>query len=820
MRIISLLVLVALAAVAESCKHKHKRRDKREVLVRSKRRWVLSTIELEEEKEGTYPMVISQMFNDKTPGRNHKFMISGDGVAEGLFTIDETTGTVYAHRPVDREKKESYHITFDVIDRNTNKDIDRELAFDVAVKDINDNPPIFHPSVIIADVDENSQPGYLPAQLLAFDADQNDTDNSKTTFTVLKQNPIEPKIGLLRLSDRMAQLTFEGCFDYDKVKQYEVIVEAKDHGTPTLSSTAVVTLNIHDKNSHPPKFKMREYRGEAFELTIKKDVLRVSVEDKDTPKTDGWRAEYFFIKGNEEGIYKIETDPDTNEGILSIVKEKNYKLTTNNTLQIGVKNVEELFVCGKPLASRPSNDQPLDTVNITMTMIDANDPPEFERQIVELYTREEEKPGQLLFTPKVHDVDSKNIRYELVEDPAGWMKINGKTGDLRTVKTLDRESPYVKDNVYRVVMAAIDDGQPPATSTCIINVNLRDINDHKPSLVNGHLTLCGNKDNKVVVSVEDMDAHPYAGPFSFSLADDDLKELWKLEPAFGEEGGLVTQNSLPYGNYSVPLKIQDQQGSTKEETLEVTICNCGEGDVCLAKQGRSVSLGPAGIGLLIAGLLLMLLLVFAVACGCGPEPFKQLEEEKGNETLINYCEEGGVSANLAVPKLSTKSKRGMSVLDGIKQGSLKTSQSIPVTAYNIEKYNSGMSTMNSGFDHRGSVMSHGMQGVNYTMSSNNTNHNWRGSSNYQRSRSMYGTDRIGDYLQGRLLAAAGNNGSHDTHLPYIYADEGEGSVCLTLDQLSVSNLGDDLQFLDNLGPKFKTLGNICQQDIQPKTVKL
>uniref|UniRef100_A0A8C9XAQ6 Cadherin 26, tandem duplicate 1 n=1 Tax=Sander lucioperca TaxID=283035 RepID=A0A8C9XAQ6_SANLU len=539
-----------------------------------------STIEIIEENKGPFPKEIAKMYNDQTDQEGQIYRISvksaTGNLIEGVFSINESTGLVYVHQRIDREEIDLFKITFDILSKKTRKEIDKRLAFDIQIKDINDNAPTFIDLPTNVEVKENTEEGFLPVQLKVMDRDETNTPNSEITIRVVKQTPAEPKIDLKMMNDGM---------------KYEVTVEAKDHGSPSLSSTAVVTLNVVDSNSHPPTFKEKK----VLESVIKDDILRIAVDDKDTPKTPGWRAKYYFIEGNQEGNYKIETDPATNEGILSVIKGKDFEVTTTTTLRVGVANEEPLFVCKSK--STGGAGPPPDTVNITIKVIDANDPPNYEKDPFVVYQKEEEVPGKVLFTPKVKDVDSDESQIRLVhmiiKDPAGWVTIDEKTGTLTTTKKMDRESPFVDDKgIYKIIVGAKDNGEPPATGTCTVLVHLRDINDNVPKLVNKELIMCGNKGNMVMVSANDTDADPYSGPFAFSLG--------------GKEGGLVSLTTLAYGNYSVPLVIQDQQSSIGRDTLKVIVCDCGEGDVCRSKVPSSSSLGSAGIGLLLLGLLLFL----------------------------------------------------------------------------------------------------------------------------------------------------------------------------------------------------------------------
>ncbi|XP_028850364.1 cadherin-like protein 26 [Denticeps clupeoides] len=823
------LILLCLFVSAWSQGSDHETKG---LLRRFKRRWVLSTIELEEESPGPYPREATKLFNDRKFGDEHHFRIKGMGVDQepiGVFTINPKTGAVIVHKPVDREQYPTFLIEFDVLDTNE-QPVDRTLAFNVAVKDINDNPPKFNPANLVASVKESISEGELPVNLQAYDNDEDGNDNSMFSMRIVSQTPPSPKIILKTVpGTKMSQLAYSGCFDFDKEKIYKILVEAKDKGVPPLSSTTTITLNIEDSNSHQPIFKQKSYDTKVKEM-VTGEILRIHALDKDAPNTPASHPKFNIIKGNEEGNYMIETDPKTLEGVLTVVRGKDYERTSVVNLTISVENEEPFVSCNKWVRVAPANLPAPETATVTVKIEDVNDPPVFEKTKFNAYEKEESAPGKVLYTPKVTDVDSDidKIRYELVNDSAHWLTLDKKTGALTTAKKMDHESPFVHDGIYTVKVLAIDNGEPPATATSTVYIHLGDINDNAPVLLNNNTIMCANKVNGVNISAMDSDDAPYSGPFTFSVGgDEDLKKRWKFDPATGVNTTLYSLKSLAFGNYEVPLKIMDQQNKAGESMLLVTVCDCGLGHHCRQPLPTATRLSGPGVSTLIVGLLLLLLLLCLIfLCECGAKEFQHMPvslQDEGHQTLIKYNEEGGGSACKAEPALLMSPD--FAVTDGIKQHGLQMAQ---MSAHSIkgdmqEDTFDMFRSQRQSFEAQtnGAFQGYGQSPAQYqAWNSFRSNTMRNGSATFSRSINMMSARYLEDHLGRRAVYAVGADpADYPVFQPHEYAYEGSDSRCHSLDELSLSNCGDDLDFLQNLGPKFNALGGICQQHLDKKSAK-
>ncbi|XP_014704681.1 cadherin-like protein 26 isoform X2 [Equus asinus] len=506
-------------------------------LRRYKRRWIITTLELQEEDPGPFPKLVGELFSVIPDDTSLMYLISGPGVDEypeiGLFSIEEhESGKIYVHRTVDRETTPSFMVYFDVVNRSTGKIVDKSLTFNIRITDVNDHAPQFPEKEFDVSVREDHDAGQPIFQMSTVDLDQENTPNSQVFYFLVSQTPVLKESGF-RIERYSGEIRLSGCLDYETAPRFTLVIGARDYGEPQLSSTATVHVNVQEGNNRMPTFAQENYEIQISEGQPRQGVLRLLVQDGDTPLTSAWRAKFHIVNGNEEGHFDILTDPETNEGILNVIKPLDYETHPVRSLVIAVENEELLFSCegGKILKPRKA----VASATVSVQVMDANDPPAFHPGSFVVSEVDGAKPGIQLGTFNALDPDktASQIRYKLVHDPANWVTVDERSGAVITRKEIDRESPYVNDSFYIIIVHAVDDGLPPQTGTGSLMLFLSDINDNAPTLHprSQYVEVCESAVSKpLIIEAEDGDLQPYSDPFTFELDDTEgnARDTWKL----------------------------------------------------------------------------------------------------------------------------------------------------------------------------------------------------------------------------------------------------------------------------------------------------
>uniref|UniRef100_A0A2K5PNC0 Cadherin-like protein 26 n=1 Tax=Cebus imitator TaxID=2715852 RepID=A0A2K5PNC0_CEBIM len=579
-----------------------------QTLRRSKRRWVITTVELEVEDPGPFPKLIGELFNNMSDNMSLMYLISGPGVDEyteiGLFSLkDHEKGRIYIHRPVDRETTPSFTVCFDVADHSTGKIVDKSLIFNIRISDVNNHAPQFPEKEFNIIVQESQSAGQPIFQMLAVDLDEENTPNSQVLYFLVSQTPLLKESGF-RVDHTAPQFT--------------LLIRARDCGEPSLSSTATVHVDVQEGNNHRPAFTQENYKVQIPEGRVSQGVLRLLVQDRDSPFTSAWRVKFNILRGNEEGHFDISTDPETNKGVLHVIKTRAVQ-----SLVIAVDNEEQLFFCERGKLQLPKKATASATVSVQVA--DANDPPAFHPQSFIVSKEEDAGPGTLLGTFNAMDPDM-----------------------VTTVESIDREAPPVNDSFYMIIVHAVDDGLPPQTATGTLMLFLSDTNDNAPTLPphSRYMQVCESAVHEPLhVEAEDPDLEPFSDPFTSELDNTwgNAEDTWKLGKNWGQSVELLILRSLPHGNYLVPLFIGDKQGLSQKQTVHVGVCPCASGLTC-------VEHADAGVGLLVGVLspvcaafvalavapLFLLRYCFVLESkrrGCS------ISNGKGHQTLVAYNEE-------------------------------------------------------------------------------------------------------------------------------------------------------------------------------------
>uniref|UniRef100_A0A146W698 Cadherin-4 n=1 Tax=Fundulus heteroclitus TaxID=8078 RepID=A0A146W698_FUNHE len=629
-------------------------------LRRQKRDWVIPPINVAENSRGPFPQMLVSIRSDQDQDISIRYSITGVGADQPpneVFSIDPMLGKMFVTKPLDREHRSSYHLRAHAVDMNGNQ-VENPIDLYIFVIDMNDNRPEFKNQVYNGSVDEGSKPGTYVMHLSAFDADDNTTANGMVRYRILSQTPHSPIPNMFTINSETGDImTVAPGLDREKVSQYTIIVQATDmEGNLNfgLSNTATAIITVTDINDNPPMLTSRTFSGEVQENTVDAVVANLTVIDADQPHSPNWNAIYRIISGDPTGHFTIRTDPISNDGMVTVVKPVDFEMNRSFMLTVVVSNQAHL---ASGIQSSLQS-----TAGVTISVKDVNEPPYFPTNPKQIRFEEGVPTGTSLTTFSASDPDrlqmQQMIRYSKLNDPANWLSINRSSGQIVTTGMLDRESVYVKNNIYEATFLASDNGFPAASGTGTLQIYLIDINDNPPALVPRESQICErmNKNvNGVNITAADADTDPNAGPFVFELPNfpSSIRRNWTIARISGDYARLSLryQVYLEPGMYEVPIIVSDSGNPplSNRSVIKVKVCPCDEnGDCTTLGAVAAAGLGTGAIiSILICIIILLCMVLLFVVWIKRREKERQTKqllidpEDDVRDNILKYDEEGG-----------------------------------------------------------------------------------------------------------------------------------------------------------------------------------
>lgn len=190
---------------------------------------------------------------DRDSGKNGEVELSLSQQQSLPFLLNKSKEGYFellVSKPLDREIVSKYEVTLRVTDRGSPRLFEDE-TITLEILDINDNAPTFSQSLYTIHVEENNLPGALLTSLSAFDPDLN--ENQYLVYFIMEKEIVNTSMSMLfSINPENGNLYALKTFDYEREREFLFHIEARDSGSPPLSSNVTVQIIILDQNDNTP----------------------------------------------------------------------------------------------------------------------------------------------------------------------------------------------------------------------------------------------------------------------------------------------------------------------------------------------------------------------------------------------------------------------------------------------------------------------------------------------------------------------------------------------------------------------------------------
>ncbi|KAM7140591.1 protocadherin alpha-13 isoform 11-T11 [Molossus nigricans] len=379
------------------------------------------------------------------------------------FIINPTSGEIRTKGELDFEEMKFYEISVEAVDQG-NIPMAGHCTVLVEILDINDNAPEVTITSLSLPVLEDAQVGTVIALISVSDRDSG--ANGQVTCSLTPHVPFK----LVSTFKYYYSLVLDNDLDRERVANYSVVVTARDEGSPSLSATASVFVEVADVNDNVPAFSQREYT--------------VFVKENNTPGRHIFTVSARDLDAQENALVSY-----------SLVERRVGERALSSYVSVHAES-------GKVYALQPLDHEELELLQFQVSARDAGVPPLGSNVTLQVFVLDENDNAPALLPPgaggqggavselvsrsvgvghvvaKVRAVDADSgynawLSYELQPMADGTrspFRVGLYTGEISTTHPLDEaDAPR-----QRLLVLVKDHGEPALSATATVLLSLVD----------------------------------------------------------------------------------------------------------------------------------------------------------------------------------------------------------------------------------------------------------------------------------------------------------------------------------------------------------